>query len=182
MNDERWTTNRTPSPTLPPREGGRGCEELPACHRTWSAGRRTPNSKAMTLVEVIAVMAIIGILAAIVLPKINFGTTSSSASVAGAANMIASDIRYAQEWAMANGVSKEIDFTSTSYSFNPSSPLDTTAKLFSGVTINTSNTSAFKFNSLGEPITGGGLFVTVSGGGVTKTITVVNYTGKVNIS
>ena len=142
---------------------------------------RNPQS-GMTLIEVIVVMIIIGILAATLIPRIDFGATSSTASVAGAAYMIASDIRYAQEWAMANGVSKEIDFTSTSYSFNPSSPLDTTAKLFSGVTIDTSNTSAFKFNSLGEPITGGGLFVRVSGGGVTRTITVTQYTGKVSIS
>ena len=35
------------------------------------------NSKGMTLVEVIAVLAIIGILAVVVLPKIDFGSTSS---------------------------------------------------------------------------------------------------------
>ena len=38
-------------------------------------------------------------------------TTSSRASVDGAAYMIASDIRYAQEFAMANRVSKTITFT-----------------------------------------------------------------------
>jgi hypothetical protein len=37
------------------------------------------------------------------------------------------------------------------------------------------------FNSLGEPITGGGGSIVVSGGGQSKTIGIVNYTGKVNI-
>jgi len=50
----------------------------------------------------------------------------------------------------------------------------------SGATIGT--TVTFTFNSLGEPTAGGGSSVTVSGGGQTRTISVVNYTGKVNIS
>ncbi len=66
------------------------------------------NSKGVTLIEVIAVLAIIGILAVVVLPKIDFGSTSSRASVYGAAYMVASDIRYAQECAMANRVSKTV--------------------------------------------------------------------------
>jgi prepilin-type N-terminal cleavage/methylation domain-containing protein len=136
----------------------------------------------MTLIEVIVVMIIIGIVAAIVLPKIDFGGTSSRASVDGAAYMIASDIRYAQEFAMANRVSKSVTFNSgsTIYTFSPSSSFDSSGQLPSGVTISTNLTVTF--NSLGEPIAGGGGSVTISGGGQTKTISVVNYTGKVNIS
>jgi len=175
MNDKRRTTNRTPSPTLPPRGGGRG----------WG-GFRIPNSKGMTLVEVIAVLAIIGILAVVVLPRIDFGSTSSMASVNGAAYMVASDIRYAQEFAMASRLSKTVTFSSTShpdyYTFSPTSGLDPSGRLPSGVTISTDFT--ITFNSLGEPTTGGGGSVTVraGAGGPTRTITVVNYTGKVNIS
>jgi len=144
---------------------------------------RTPNFKGMTLIEVIVVMIIIGIVAVIVLPKIDFGGTSSRASVDGAANMIASDIRYAQEFAMANRVSKTIRFiaTQSSYTFLPTSGLDPSGQLASlRVTIGT--TIDFTFNSLGEPIAGGGSIVTVSDGVTTKTITVLQYTGKVNIS
>ena len=135
----------------------------------------------MTLIEVIMVMVIIGILAATVIPRFDFAT-SSRASVDGGAYMIASDIRYAQEFAMANRVSKSVIFTSGSsvYTFNPTANLDPSGQLPSGVTI--SNNFTITFNSLGEPTTGGGGFVTVSGGGQTKTISVVNYTGKVNIS
>jgi MSHA pilin protein MshC len=139
------------------------------------------NPSGFTLIEVIAVMIIVGILAATVLSRMDFGATSSRASVDGAANMIASDIRYAQEFAMANRVSKEIRFTlsSSSYSFFPSSSFDPSGQL-QGATIGT--TITFTFNSLGEPTLNGGGFVTVSGGGVSRTITVAQYTGKVSIS
>jgi prepilin-type N-terminal cleavage/methylation domain-containing protein len=143
---------------------------------------RNPQS-GMTLIEVIVVIIIIGILAAMVIPKIDFGGTSSRASVDGAANMIASDIRYAQEFAMANRVSKTIRFiaTQSSYTFLPTSGLDPSGQLASlRVTIGT--TIDFTFNSLGEPIAGGGSIVTVSDGVNTKTITVLQYTGKVNVS
>ncbi|MEW6374192.1 MAG: type II secretion system protein [Thermodesulfobacteriota bacterium] len=139
------------------------------------------NPLGVTLIEVILIMAIIGILSATVIPKLDFAL-SSRASVEGAAYMVASDIRYAQEFAMANRVSKSVIFTSGSpvYTFSPAGGLDPSGQLPSGVTISSNFT--ITFNSLGEPTTGGGGSVTVSGGGQTKTISVLNYTGKVNIS
>ncbi len=126
-------------------------------------------------------VVIMGILSAVVIPKSNL-TTTSTASVNGAAQMIASDIRYTQEFAMANRISKSVVFTAGSsvYTFNPSSGLDPSGRLPSGVTVGSNFT--ITFNSLGEPTVGGGGSVTVSIGGQTKTISVVNYTGKVNIS
>ena len=142
---------------------------------------RTPNS-GITLIEVIGVMLILGILAAVVIPKLDLTTVSSGTSVDGAAYIVASDIRYAQESAMANSVSRSVIFISGSstYTFNPISNLDPSGQLPSGVTISSNYTVTF--NSLGEPITGGDGSVTVSVGGQTRTITVLNYTGKANIT
>jgi prepilin-type N-terminal cleavage/methylation domain-containing protein len=142
------------------------------------------NPSGFTLIELILVMAIIGILAAVVLSKIDFGAASSRASVDGAAYMVASDIRYAQEFAMANRVSKSIQFSTAppanKYTFNPvSTGMDPSGQL-SGATIGT--TVTFTFNSLGEPTVGGGSFVTLTDGVRSRTITVLQYTGKVNIS
>ena len=140
------------------------------------------NRKGITFIEVIMVLAIIGILAALIIPKIDLYATSSRASVDGAAYMMASDIRYAQEFAMANRVSKSVIFTSGSsvYTFSPADNLDPSGRLPSGATIG--NNYTITFNSLGEPLTGGGGSVTVSEGGQTRTNSVVNYTGKLNIS
>lgn len=148
-----------------------------------------PQSKGFTLIEVILIMVIVGILAVTVMPRIDF-TLPGATSVYGAAYMVASDIRYVQECAMANRVSKSITFTSgqNSYTFPataPStSPLDPSGRLPSGVTIGT--TITITFNSLGEPISipvgTGSVTISVSGVGGTRTITVLNYTGKVNIS
>jgi len=151
---------------------------------------RPLNPSGFTLIELIAVMIIIGILAAILLPRFDFGATSSTASVDGAAYMIASDIRYTQECAMANRVSKSIRFAvgQNSYTFPatvpPTSGLDPSGQLMSGVTISNNSTDPYimQFNSLGEPIVGGNGWVEVTIGGQTRRITVLQYTGKVNIS
>ena len=149
---------------------------------------RTPNFKTqsgITLIEVILVMVIIGILSAVAIPRFDIALTSR-ASVEGGASMIASDIRYVQESAMANRISKSVVFVSGQplYSFPATIPstnnLDPSGRLPTGVT--TTNNFTVTFNSLGEPTTGGGGSVTVTNGTQTKTISIVNYTGKVNIT
>ena len=151
--------------------------------RTPPRDRRKGNIRGapgMTLVELIMVLGIVGILAAVIIPRLDF-LTPASASVAGAAYMIASDIRYAQEFGMANAISKGLHFSSGSniYGFVPSHSLDPEGRLPSGVAIG--NDFTITFNSLGEPVIGGGGSVTISGNGQTKIIQVIPHTGKVNI-
>ena len=161
---------RTLEPSLRERCSGGKQEKATMLHRS-----------GMTLVEVILVMVIVGILSAIVIPRLDVSTTSK-ASIEGAAVMIASGIRYAQEFAMANRISKSVIFIAGSdvYTFNPANNLDPSGRLPSGVMIK--STVRITFNSLGEPTTGGGEAISISGGGQTKTISIVEDTGKVNIT
>jgi len=147
---------------------------------------RIPHSRGFTLIEVVMVMVIVGILAVTVMPKIN-STLPGAASVDGAAYMVASDIRYAQEYAMANRISKSISFDTghpSYYTFSPvSTGMDPSGQL-QGATIGTTRT--ITFNSLGEPISipvgTASVTISISGVGGSKTIRVWNYTGKVDIS
>jgi len=183
MNDERWTTNH--------RHMNFGFRISDFGFLIPQSAIHNPQSKGMTLVEVIAVLVIIGILAVVVLPRIDFGSTSSMASVNGAAYMVASDIRYAQEFAMANRVSKTVTFSNAApanvYTFTPpTSGLDPSGRLPPGVTILDNLT--ITFNSLGEPVSippvippTSYVSVRVSAGGQNKEIRIQNFTGKVGI-
>ena len=104
----------------------------------------------MTLIEFILVMMIIGILSVVVIPKLNIASYFAT-PVGGGAFVVASDIRYAQEFAMANRISKSVVLTSGAsvYTFSPSSGLDPSGRLPSGVTVGA--TITFTFNSIGEP-------------------------------
>lgn len=135
----------------------------------------------MTFLEIIVVLLLVGILSATFIPRLDWGI-SAKAAVEGAAFMVASDIRYAQELAMATGVPKSIIFNAgaNTYSFQPAHALDPSGQFPAGVRCG--NSLTITFNSYGEPITGGGSPLIIIGQGETKRITVLSYTGKVNIS
>jgi prepilin-type N-terminal cleavage/methylation domain-containing protein len=139
------------------------------------------DSRGFTLVELIMVVVLIAVLSVTVLPKF---LDTSSITVEGAAEMVAADIRYTQELAMSSNDDKKVDFPNGSSTYtlkNSDDSVFRTVKLPSGVTVSSANIM-FTFNSLGEPIAGGGSFVTLSAGADTKTITVDSYTGRVSSS
>ncbi len=79
-----------------------------------------PSFGGMTFLEIIVVLLIVGILSATYIPRLDWGI-SAKAAVEGAAFMVASDIRYAQEFSMATGVAKSIIFNAgtNTYTFQP---------------------------------------------------------------
>jgi MSHA pilin protein MshC len=130
------------------------------------------SSEGATLLEIILVIILLSVLTVSALPKF-FDT--SSITVAGAAEMVAADIRYAQELAMSSHQSKIITFSVNDTYYVIDSK---TVNLPSRVTI--SSGDSFTFSSLGAPDAGGSVQVTA--GSITKTVSVENYTGKVTIT
>lgn len=122
-----------------------------------------------TVIELIVVLAIMGVLTATAASKFANLSSNSPFSIDPAANMIESDIRYVQELAMATHQPQGISFSGGNYSLpGVSEPRD-----LQGVT---TSSLIVTFNPFGEPIVGGGQSLTVGG---IKAVTITNYTGKV---
>ena len=130
------------------------------------------SSQGFTLIEIVLVIILLSVITVSVLPKF-FDTTAIS--IAGAAAMVAADIRYTQELAMASNSPKTIVFTTSNTYYTVDS---TNVNLPSHVRISSDVT--FTFNSLGEPTAGGGSWVRLTAGGECKEIRVGNYTGNVS--
>jgi prepilin-type N-terminal cleavage/methylation domain-containing protein len=131
--------------------------------------------KGFTLIEFIAVLVVVGVL--VVAATVKFTNSTSAISVRAAAEMIQADIRYTQAEAMATNANKSINFSAGSDNYMVGSEK---RDLPSGVHIAAGR--LFTFDSLGEPTAGGGQFVSVSDGTNTNTVTVVDYTGKVDMN
>lgn len=131
-------------------------------------------SKGFTIIEAIIVMAIVGVLAIVTVPRLI--TTSTVAANEGA-QMMAADIRKTQDLAMADTASHQIQFTngSNSYVIDPSGANPQTMTLPQGVT--TTTTTTITFSTTGDP----GLTAdsTITVGGVSVVVT--QNTGKVTV-
>lgn len=139
------------------------------------------NDKGFTLVEIISVILVMGIIAAVVVPS--FDTSPIDATMAG--NTVQADIQYTQELAMTRDQDVSITFilNSTTYDVpadpNGVFPLET-RELPRGGSV-TSATTTITFNSFGEKV-GATENVVIQTGSETKTITVEQFTGRVTVS
>ncbi|HOJ43626.1 MAG TPA: prepilin-type N-terminal cleavage/methylation domain-containing protein [Syntrophorhabdaceae bacterium] len=126
------------------------------------------KSKGFTIIELVIIIVVLGILAVAVLYKI--GSFKSEAGGITAVDQVIADIQYTQMLAMSQAGQKSITFTSGSNTYNVAGE---TKNMPGGVTAE--NTITFTFNSLGEPISGAGQTVSISG----RQIKVWAITGKV---
>jgi prepilin-type N-terminal cleavage/methylation domain-containing protein len=136
---------------------------------------RYPISKGFTVIELIVVMAVIGILAVLIIPRV---LSTGTINAQEAAQLVAADIRKTKDLALADTASHGITFSSGSatYTIDQGTANAQTVSLPSGVTINTSTT--ITFSTSGVPTGTPALVVNV--GGVT-TVTVVQNTGRVTV-
>jgi len=136
------------------------------------------NEDGFTLIELIMVIVIIGILAVVAIQK--YPTTEISLETA--ADMIRSDIRSVQALAMAQYASKTLTFSSTEYVFPTLGEGNKTRKfadIFEGGISLSVYPASISFNSLGEPTAAQDDSITITTGSTTKTLTVLQYTGRV---
>ena len=148
--------------------------------------RHLENSKGFTLIEIISIILVLGIIAAIAIPNFD----RSGIDVASWATTIRSDIRYAQELAMSRNPAAASPIT---ISFSPvgsgtnSYSITDPSGVFTDITreLNDSETTivnsiSISFNRYGEATQFG--TVQINSGGITQSITVEQYTGRVTIS
>ncbi|MBI5428694.1 MAG: prepilin-type N-terminal cleavage/methylation domain-containing protein [Nitrospinae bacterium] len=146
--------------------------------------RRPRNENGFSLIEMISVILVMGIVAAVVYPSFNISGIGSSTGAA----IVETDIRFVQELAMSRNPSTtgEIGITFTagqsSYTLtDPAGMYTQTRALPDGTTITQGGT--ISFNKYGEPEIGGSsIDIKISDSGTIKTITVERYTGRVTIS
>ncbi len=141
------------------------------------------NEKGFTLLELIFIAVIVGILAAVVIPKMN---SVSSVDVFASASQVKSDIRFAQQLAMSK-------FMKTRITFDDGSDYYFISYANSGGTIDKflppGSRAAFgadysyEFNSSGEPtdIGGFGWNIVISSGVQTKQVVMSDQTGRATI-
>ena len=158
------------------------------------------NQHGFTLIELIAIIIVLAIIAAVAIPRLGDVTSMKSGATAG---KLKSDIRYAQELAMTQNRRCRVYFNTSpapasgyavvndangngnwgeagEFAPDPTGKGDLTVTLnsgdYAGVTAS-SSVNPIEFNSLGRP-TGGATTVTISPGGYT--ITIAAETGAVN--
>ena len=157
-----------------------------------------------TLIELVMIIVIVGIIALAAMPKI---TTGSAVRLEAACQKIASDLRYAQEMALAQQVRFGISFDIANEAYfayrvsvatkardpqtrNNFDVSFVTLNEFKGIDISSTNFSnKVEFDSVGAPYDGSGVILSSQGvitlqaqaGAYSRTVRIEPKTGKVSI-
>jgi prepilin-type N-terminal cleavage/methylation domain-containing protein len=158
-----------------------------------NASRMRGVSKAFTLIELMIVIVIIGIAAAMAVPMIS---SAASFQIRSAANVVAADLEYAKSMAISRGRSYSVVFDSATESYQIKDPNGSpvtppgrkdTVRFGAGSQLNNVLITSVSFSSgtvtfdyLGSPNNGG--TVELQAGGITKTVTVEPVTGFISVS
>jgi prepilin-type N-terminal cleavage/methylation domain-containing protein len=160
--------------------------------------------KGFTLIELVMILVLVGILAVAVIPK---GTAKASVRLEAASQKLATDLRYAQEMALAQQVRFGISFDTSDESYfayrittsteakdpqtrnNLEVEFDETREFNDIVIVSTNFNDAIEFDSKGAPYDGNGVSLSSEGivtlgtqdGSYTKTARIKPVTGKVSI-
>jgi MSHA pilin protein MshC len=149
----------------------------------------TPKQQGVTLIELVMVLVIIGVLAAMAAPRLSITDSSVHAQAA----QIARDIRHAQLLAMAGGETLTFQSLGGSYRCTDSTAAvitdPATQQPFNLTLVNSVALTAasVSFDSLGRPVSAGALLAaavtfTVSGGAQSAAISISPVTGFVTVT
>ena len=172
---------------------------MPTKTRQHGEQRQAAVSRGFTLIEVLVVVIIIGIAAAVVVPSM---LRPGSLHVQAAARMVISDLLFAQNDAIAKQKPRRVVFDPANNRYRVTDAAGNTLsanwkgvgsgtyvvdfktdKRFQGVSMGTvefDDDSFVEFNELGTPNFGG--TIDLSGGGLQYQITVTDMTGKVSVA
>lgn len=151
------------------------------------------NRRAYTLIEIVITLLIIGILSALVAPRVADMMVTSR--VRAAAGLVVADIEYARQWAMTRGTTQAVVFSPSTASYEltglknrdrPDQPyvVKLTASPYEAALASAAFGSSgtgltLTFNRFGRPDYGGSLVVTA--GTKQRTILVDGVSGKATV-
>lgn len=140
------------------------------------------NRSGFTLIEVLLVILIMGILAAVSVPRFNFALVSKQ-KADNTAQQLVTDLRYTRSLAISDAASNtsgyELQLKSDSYQIVNLASSEVINKYPIDEAVKCDGAGSFKFGPMGNLLSGSGTKLVVSAEGKTFTITIISGTGTI---